>query len=251
MRNLIKRIQKSWRYGIGRTVVAAACAHSVSISVGICQGYSAILIPQLVVSDDFDITSEESSWLASLGAVTNPVGSVLSGLLAEYFGRRLSILLSSIPFLIGWLCIAAANNIWCLYTGRLITGIAAGMSTACYTYVAEISSPEHRGIFQALGPISASFGILLTYTLGTFLKWNVVALISIIFSIFTLVSIQFVPESPAYLAKKDKRIEAFNSLIWFRRNNAIAQEEFDRYVITNKGTDDSSSFKNVYFTAAT
>lgn len=125
------------------------------------------------------------------------------------------------------------------------------MSTACYTYVAEISSPEHRGIFQALGPISASFGILLTYTLGTFLRWNVVALISIIFSIFTLVSIQFVPESPAYLAKKDKKIEAFNSLIWFRRNNAVAQEEFDRYVITNRNKDDTSSFRNIYFTSAT
>lgn len=63
---------------------------------------------------------------ASLGAVTNPIGSILSGLLAEYLGRKRAIQISSLPFLIGWLCIGLADNIPLLYTGRLITGIAAG-----------------------------------------------------------------------------------------------------------------------------
>jgi hypothetical protein len=43
--------------------LAAFCAHSVSISIGICQGYSAILIPQLNSSYGIHVDSEESSWL--------------------------------------------------------------------------------------------------------------------------------------------------------------------------------------------
>ncbi|KAF5287397.1 hypothetical protein FQR65_LT12222 [Abscondita terminalis] len=218
--------------------LATVCAHSVSISIGICQSYSAILIPQLSKAD-FRLTSHQSSWAASLGAVSNPVGSILSGVLAEFVGRKAAIALSSVPFLIGWLCIGMAKDVTLLYTGRLITGIATGMSTASYTYVAEISPPEKRGSFQSLGPISASFGVLLTFTLGTYLKWNVVALISSFFSIFTMVGIQLVPESPSYLLKKGKRIEGFNSLLWFRRSNSLAQEELDRFEADAKTDNDS------------
>lgn len=124
------------------------------------------------------------------------------------------------------------------------------MSIASYTYVAEISQPENRGIFQALGPVSASFGILLTYTLGSFIKWNVVALISIIFSIFTFISIQLVPESPAYLFKKNRRLDSLNSLIWFRRSNAVAQEEFNKYLSTDSNKELEKN-KNVYLSSAT
>ncbi|XP_017771208.1 PREDICTED: facilitated trehalose transporter Tret1-like, partial [Nicrophorus vespilloides] len=125
MISFLKRLEKIWNYGPGRTALAAVCAHSVSISIGISQGYSAILIPQLMRSQDFEVDTEQSSWLASLGAITNPLGSILSGLLAEWLGRKRSIQLSSLPFLLGWLCIAFAPTIFWLYAGRLITGIAA------------------------------------------------------------------------------------------------------------------------------
>lgn len=78
------------------------------------------------------------------------------------------------------------------------------MSTASYTYVAEISIPRCRGIFQALGPISASFGILLTYTLGYFINWSIVALVSSVFSVITFIGICFIPESPVYLLRNNR-----------------------------------------------
>lgn len=66
--------------------------------------------------------------LASFGAVTNPLGSILSGILAEVLGRKRSIQISSLPFIIGWILIAFGRNIGWLYSGRLITGIAGGIS---------------------------------------------------------------------------------------------------------------------------
>lgn len=235
----MKKIYKGWGYETARTAVATICAHSVSISIGICQAYSAILIPQLTASKDFHLTLDESSWVASLGAVTNPLGSILSGVLAEFLGRKVAILLSSVPFLIGWVCIGMSNDITLLYTGRLITGIATGMSTASYTYVAEISPPDKRGSFQSLGPISASFGVLLTFILGSFVKWNIVALISIFFCVFTMVAIQLMPESPSYLLKKGLKTEGFASLLWLRGSRALAQEEVHKYEVGVK-TDEVS-----------
>lgn len=51
--------------------VAAFCAHSVSISIGICQGYSAILIPQLQTSNKMHVTTDETSWLGRLKSQTS------------------------------------------------------------------------------------------------------------------------------------------------------------------------------------
>lgn len=101
------------------------------------------------------------------------------------------------------------------------------MSTACYTYVTEISTPENRGILQALGPISASLGILLTYCLGYVLSWDVLAYGSVLFGILTVIGVQLVPESPSWLLKKDKKNETLSSLIWFRRSISHAQIEYN------------------------
>ncbi|XP_018568116.1 facilitated trehalose transporter Tret1 [Anoplophora glabripennis] len=248
----MKRMEKCWEFGPGRMALAAFCAHSVSISIGICQGYSAILIPQLQASTKMHVTTEETSWLASLGAITNPVGSVLSGVLAEYFGRRRSIQISSIPFIIGWILIGIATDINWLYAGRLISGISAGMSTACYTYVSEISTPESRGFLQALGPICASFGILLTYTLGYYIRWSTVALISVTFGIFSMVTIHFLPESPGYLLKNNRTAEGFEVYLWFRRNNVIAQQEIDSYHENLKqNKSDGTAWKEAYLSPQT
>ncbi|CAH1118681.1 unnamed protein product [Phaedon cochleariae] len=246
---MTKNMKKFWEFGGGRMALTVVCAHSVSISIGISQGYSAILLPQLKVSPEYkNLTAEETSWIASLGTITNPIGSILSGVLAEYIGRRRAIQISSLPFVLGWICLGLAQDINWLYAGRLITGIATGMSSACYTYVGEISTSESRGFMQAIGPICASFGILFTYTMGYFIDWSKVAYISLSFAFFSALMIQFVPESPAFLLKRGRTEEGFKVLLWFRRNNALAQKELDRFN-ENEGLNSSrvSSFRENYF----
>lgn len=126
------------------------------------------------------------------------------------------------------------------------------MSSACYTYVSEISSPQRRGIFQALGPVSASTGILTTYVLGYFMCWWKVAYCSVIFSVFSFTSMHFMPESPAYLAKNGKKQESLASLMWFRRSNAVAQSEFENYRASNEQFIlEDASFREKYLSMST
>lgn len=122
------------------------------------------------------------------------------------------------------------------------------MSSACYTYVSEVSTPENRGILQSLGPICASFGILLTYTLGYFLSWSTVAFLSVSFAVFTLIAVEFLPESPSYLIKTGNTSKAFDSYFWFRRNVAVAQTEVAKHSTTVSSKHD---VQEMYFSAAT
>ncbi|XP_066261536.1 facilitated trehalose transporter Tret1-like [Euwallacea similis] len=227
---LFNKIGKFWEFGGGRMVIAAFCAHSVGISIGITQGYSAIWLPQLNTSQEFNLTADQRSWLASLGAVTNPIGSIASGVLAEVWGRKHSIQISSVPFIAGWMLIGLSRDVPWLYVGRLITGIAAGMSTASFTYVGEIATPDTRGFLQTLSPIFASLGILLTYVLGYLTSWRTIAFISVVFAILTLISMQLLPDSPAHLIKSHagpitRNCKAYKSYVYFNRNVATAEQE--------------------------
>lgn len=120
------------------------------------------------------------------------------------------------------------------------------MATASYTYVAEISTPENRGILQALGPISASLGIFLTYSLGYAVPWHILAYTFILFPVITLIGIQLVPESPSWLVKKDRNCETIEALSWFRRSISVAERELDQ-LKANKLKNTHNKNISVYF----
>ncbi|RZF41842.1 hypothetical protein LSTR_LSTR005304 [Laodelphax striatellus] len=221
----LKRFWKIWEWGIGRTVAATIAAHTTSISVGMCQGYSAVLLPQLKEDSYVNITTEEESWIASLGVISTPGGALIAGLASELLGRKATVQLTSVPFLVGWATIALSNNKFALCVGRFVSGLAIGMASACYIYVAEISLPNHRGFLSAFGPIFVSLGVLVVYSLGYFLYWQEVAVLCAVVAVLSFIVMHFVPESPSWLASKELVTEAKTSLSWLRRNPAMCDSE--------------------------
>lgn len=117
-------------------ILAGLAAHSGQISVGLSQGYSAILIPKLLEMNFAD--QSQASWIASLGVVSNPLGALVAGICAECFGRRSAIALATLPHAVSWLLIALSRNVPMLYAGRFISGIGTGMANGLYLYVSEV-----------------------------------------------------------------------------------------------------------------
>ncbi|XP_065214994.1 facilitated trehalose transporter Tret1-like isoform X2 [Planococcus citri] len=221
---------KESRWNDYRAVIATFITHLNSINVGMCQGYSAILLPQLLNPiDDTDdvlmINSEEASWIASLGVLSNPVGALLSGLLMDACGRKTTILYTTIPFVFGWTIIGLSENLYTLCLGRCISGLAIGMSSSCYVYVAEISTPSSRGFLSAFGPVFVSLGVLAVYSLGYILDWKTLAFICSITAALSFVAILFLPESPSWLATNGSLDEATKALLWFRKDQSATDNE--------------------------
>lgn len=114
--------------------------------MGLAQGYSAILVPKLVESNFASIS--ESSWIASLGVISNPLGALIAGSFAEWFGRRSAIAFATLPHAAGWLIIALSTNVTMLCTGRFISGIGTGMANGLYLYVSEVKYVRFNKIVQ-------------------------------------------------------------------------------------------------------
>lgn len=44
-------------------------------------------------------------------------------------GRKLSLMLCSIPYVFGYIVIISAQSVWMLYFGRTLTGLASGITS--------------------------------------------------------------------------------------------------------------------------
>ena len=64
--------------------------------------------------------------VVTLGAAA---GGILGGWLLDRAGRKLSLLLCTVPFVTGFAVITAARDVWMLLGGRLLTGLACGVAS--------------------------------------------------------------------------------------------------------------------------
>jgi DHA1 family tetracycline resistance protein-like MFS transporter len=107
-------------------------------------------------------TAEIIGFLAIAFAGMQFVASPIQGALSDRFGRRPIILASNFGLGIDYLIMALAPNFPWLFVGRLISGAAAGSTSAAYAYVADVSTPEERA--TRFGYLQAAFA--LGYAIG-------------------------------------------------------------------------------------
>lgn len=65
-------------------------------------------------------------FIASLVAIALPLGSFTIGPLMDKLGRKKMCMLSTLPFIVSWLFLANATNVWHIYLARIISGFTGG-----------------------------------------------------------------------------------------------------------------------------
>jgi MFS family permease len=129
------------------------------------------------------------------------------------------------------LLIGFAPDLAWLGAGRFVTGLAVGMGTVSYVYVAEVSEAAQRGTLAACGPVLVSLGVLAVYILGAAMHWRFVALFSAAVALVTGLIALMLPETPPWLAARGKLRKANDALIWLRHSNEVAQIELSKLQI--------------------
>ena len=188
----------------------------------------------IFIKEDLKVNDTQISVLAGILNVCALVGSLAAGRTSDFLGRRYTIVLASIMFLVGSVLMGYAPNYPILLTGRCTAGVGVGYALMIApVYSAEISSPKSRGFITSLPELCISTGILTGYLANYFmaalplkLGWRLMLGIAAVPSLGLAIGILKMPESPRWLVMRGRLGEAKRILLKVSNSKEEAQIRF-------------------------
>ena len=118
---------------------------------------------------DISMASQINGYLTFAYAFMQFVFSSVLGNLSDRFGRRPVLLISMVGFGIDYALMAFAPNVFWLFAGRIIAGIAGASSTTATAYIADISTGDKRAANFGIIGAATGLGFILGIGLGGYL----------------------------------------------------------------------------------
>jgi len=202
----------------------------------------------LFIQNDIPMSSFMEGVVVSsllLGAVFGAAGA---GGLADKIGRRKSIAIIAILFIVGSIGSAYAPEVYTLIVARVINGLGVGGSMAIVpVYLSELAPTRMRGTVTALYQLALTSGIVFAYLsnhlLAPFEAWREMLLVSALPGVLILIGIFFMPESPRWLLRNEQEIKAREVMAIFRKPSELEKEIEDIKQI--EATDNETSFTTI------
>ncbi|MDR3754026.1 MAG: sugar porter family MFS transporter [Terracidiphilus sp.] len=158
----------------------------------------------------FNLGEIAKGWTVSCIIIGCMIGCVLAGPLSSRFGRKKTLLLTAMVFLVSSLGCALSSSLQAFIAFRIVAGIAVGAaSMLAPIYIAELAPPRHRGKLVSLnlfaiflGQSSAFYSNYFLRDFGGAANWRWMLAVMAVPSFLLFASLLFAPESPRWLAAK-------------------------------------------------
>lgn len=212
-------------------------------------GYDTAVIGGTMALDSFkqdfgfvDMTDYErddaQANIASVFQLGAMAGAFVTFPIAEKVGRRLAVIFACVVFVTGAsLMSGAGGRLGLMIAGRVFAGFGIGSATLTVpVYIAEIAPPSIRGrlvgIFEVTSQSGAMLGFWINYATDQTIpdtkssQWIIPLALQLLPVALLAGGIFFCPESPRWLARKD-RFEKTEQVLTYIRN-LPADHEFIR-----------------------
>lgn len=146
------------------------------------------------------------------------IGAVGSGSIADRLGRKRSILIMAVLFVVGTLGCVFAPQLGILLFARFVLGLAVGASsTVVPVYLAEVAPPERRGSLVSRNELMLVIGQFLAFLLNAIIGniwgsndhvWRYMLAVAVIPALMLLFGMLRMPESPRWLISQGRVDEA-------------------------------------------
>ena len=186
---------------------------------GLLFGFDTVVISGAIAALQlqYGLSDIAKGMTVSTALVGTILGAMFAGIPGDRYGRRGSLRITAVLYLLSALGCAFAFGWYSLVVARFIGGLGIGASSVLGPmYIAEIAPPKQRGRLVGAFQFNIVFGILLAYfsnyVIGTFgfgdLEWRWKLGVSGIPAALFLVMLFAIPESPRWLAKQGRVKEA-------------------------------------------
>lgn len=168
----------------------------------------------------WQLSAFEHGLTVSIALVGTILGALLGSYPSEKLGRRYTLILIAILYLLSSIGTAMATNWGVFLVFRFLGGIGVGASSVTAPiYISEISPAKSRGKLVAMFQFNIVLGILVSY-LSNYLigqggenSWRWMLGVQVFPSLLFLVLLKLVPESPRWLVLKRNRVAEAESVL--------------------------------------
>jgi major inositol transporter-like SP family MFS transporter len=210
----------------------------ISTLGGLLFGYDTGVISGalLYMRDDLQLTTTTEAAVVSVllfpGAAA---GALLGGKLADKLGRKGSLLVCGVLFLVGALLCAVAPNATIMMIARIILGFGVGAAAATVPlYLAEMAPADRRGRMVTINELMIVTGQMLAFVINAVLDqviedanvWRWMLAVAAIPAVALLIGMNFLPDSPRWYAVRG-RLDDTRRVLDLSRSPAEAAEEYN------------------------
>jgi sugar porter (SP) family MFS transporter len=179
---------------------------SIAALGGVLYGYDMGIIAAAVifVKRSFALSTFMEELVVSIVLIGAMIGAIAGGTIADRIGRRATLVWAAAIFILGSVLSPLAPNVSVLIVARAIIGIGIGFSSVTApVYVSELAPPQSRGMLIGLYQLALTLGIALADLVGYWLaaqqQWRLMFGIAVVPTLFLLIAVLAVPESPRWL----------------------------------------------------
>lgn len=216
------------------------------------------------VTSVFGLDTLQQGWYVGCALIGSIAGVLMSGLLSDKLGRKLTMILSAVMFSVSAIGCAFCVDFNQLVVYRIIGGVGIGVvSVVSPLYISEVSVAQYRGRLVSLYQLAVTVGFLGAYLMNyQLLAWSESVISSVddgwmnlifvdevwrgmlgmetIPALLFFLIIFFIPESPRWLIVQRKEQQALGILerIYQSASEATYQLQETRSMIASSGKSD-------------
>ncbi len=186
---------------------------------GILYGYDIGVISGalLFLNKDITLTTEQTGFIVAAVLFGGCISTLISGFVADVWGRRNVLIVGTILFLIGVFLTVICNSYGTLLAGRFIQGFGIGVvSMILPVYISEVVPPNLRGRAIALFQLFLTLGITIAYFIDLAFtssgNWRAMFGMVLIPGVIFIIGISILPESPSFFFLRKGVEKAKNAL---------------------------------------
>ncbi|KAL2137319.1 hypothetical protein VTI74DRAFT_5050 [Chaetomium olivicolor] len=206
---------------------------------GYDQGVMSGIITAPAFNNVFEATKDNSTMQGLVTAIYEIgclAGAMLILAIGDILGRRRAIILGAVIMLFGVIiqvtAMPGATPLAQLIVGRVVMGVGNGINTSTIpTYQAECSKTTNRGLLICIEGGIIAFGTLIAYWIDygasygpDDLVWRFPIAFQVVFALFIIIPMCFLPESPRWLLSH-QRVEEADRVISAIRGYEVGSEE--------------------------
>ncbi len=203
---------------------------SIAALAGVLYGYDMGIIAaaEIFVKRSFALSTVVEELVVSIVLVGAMVGAIVGGAVADQIGRRATLVWAAGIFIVGSLLAPLAPSATVLIVARATIGLGIGFtSVTAPVYVSELAPPQSRGMLIGLYQFALTVGIALAdlvgYLLATQQAWRLMFGLAVVPTVFFLVAILTVPESPRWLFAHAREKDAETVLLSYTDTHGAQQ----------------------------